>query len=91
MGHYILKVSFLICFQYLYIDEHVKSNAKGTYDQCCNFGKKIIENPFEDFPEKLRTLFERNSHRATVDPDFDLWAKNFKENIRYVLFLLKTL
>ena len=50
-------------------------------------GQKKIENPFVDFPPKLRSLIERNSHGiATNDPpqndDFTYWRKNLEKNIR---------
>jgi len=50
---------------------------KGEYDQCCNMGNKIIDDIFEDFPNKLRSLFERNAHGVIPDDNDVLLGETY--------------
>lgn len=62
------------CGAYFFEGERVEGNATGMFNFCCMKGQMYMEDPFADYPVKLRQLFERNSSA--------LYSANFHEHIR---------
>lgn len=55
-----MNVECMNCGAEFFQDEWVKGNPEGVFNTCCLKGKLHMNDPFQDFPAKLRELFERN-------------------------------